>query len=603
MNKLTPHSIFSLLIGVSVFIAMMPVNYAVNIRLAPRSLEITKYQVTPSEGQAGQEYDLLITSNNPNCETSNELKDAKLIIPQGAPISPPANATSQAPCKLTAHIKVADNAPVGKLTLWVGKEKESPLGVIEFTVTDNISPGTIPPGMNPAVDVMWSVMPRHIVSDNFGRAIAKEYYAIEIIIGNNSAYTLQLVSVGFELPSDDVLLGLVARNLYNRQVKSDPGNLPQVKTQLDATQKALLKNPLNPKERAPLLPTSSYKITRGTLESKQLTHMRTLILSTITALGPIFTGFTPYFHNVSHRSNFSEAINIFSNPLEKGLELAWPDQRPRQRERFDDQVLRDGLIIRNNNQVRTLAFFPKELLRLPKDVENPKQYDSWKDNAREVRERLGKLVIVGDLIQYVNRISLVPNPPGPVAAPPTAVGISPNHIKQGAKQTFTISGSNFSGAQLIALKAPGIHVGKSDVDPTGHTITAEIQVDDTVEPNVYQLAVAKPDSTVVDIVVLLVDPENLQVPNALVYEQKTPGNKVTVEAKGTYLHNANFRMVATPANTITIDPGMLERSNDGKSLKAVFEVPAGTNPGTYKVEIYDEKTGAKVTKDFVVKAP
>jgi len=605
MKRRLSQAISSLIIAVLSLLAPVPAAYGFAGFPHTNIPTITKYSAIPSEGRAGQEYDLIISSNNKDCQSSHELSQAQLLAPQGVPIAILTPST-QAPCQLTTRIKVTENAAVGKLVLWVGKDKESPIGIVEFSVVDNIPPGLIPPGVNPpAVDVMWSVMPRHIVSDNFGRAIAKEYYAVEIIIGNNSAYTLQLVTVGFELPSDRTLLGLVARNVYNKQLKSaNQRQVPSLKEQLTNLLKTTLDNPADQlnAERKTLLPTSSYKITRGTLESKQLTHTRTLILSTITALGPIFTGFTPYFHNVNHRSNFSEAINIFSNPLEKGLELAWPDQRPRQRERFDDQVLRDGLIVRNNTQVRTLAFFPKELLRLPKDVENPEQYNSWKDNAREIRERLGEIVIVGDLIQYVNRISLIPNPPAPVVAPPIALGISPNRILQGASATFTITGSNFQGAQLVVSGGASIHVIKLEVDSTGHVMTADIKVDDTVAPGVYRLVVATPSSIASEGVNLFIEPEVIKVPDALIYEQKPPGNTVQIEAKGTYLHNAHFRMATSPENSIEVQNE--GSSPDGKSLKAKLVVPPTAAPKTYKVEIVDDNKPDKViTKEFVVKAP
>ena len=577
---------------------------ACSIRTFAQTAGPAKYKLAPSEGRAGQTYDVIVMSTKPDCESKKELSEAQLIIPQGVTIDLLGPST-KAPCTLTTRIRVGENAPVSKFTLWVGKENQSPIALVEFSVVDSTPAGAIPPGVNPpAVDVMWSVMPRQIVQDNFGRPIAKRYYAVEIILGNNSAYTLQLVSVGFELPSDRTLQGLIARNTYNRQIKSASSEeIRSLVTKRDAAITEILKNPGEDIEtRKTLLPTSSYKITRGSLEARQLTDPRTLVLSTITALGPIFTGFTPYFHNVNHKANFSEFINIFSNPLEKGLELVWPDKRPRQRERFDDQVLRDGLIIRNNTQVRTLAFFPKELLKLPRDVESPQEYDRWSNNAREIRERLGNLIIIGDLIQYVNRISLIPNAPGPVAAPAIAFGITPNSIKQGKQGNFTITGSNFQGAQLIPSD-PGIHAENIQIDPTGHTITSSIRVDDTVAPGTYRIVVATPSSLAGESVTVLVEPENFVVTGDLVYEKKKPGNDVIVEVKGTYLHNARIRVLSTPADSIRVVS--LDRASNGKSLTATFNVSANTTPGVHKVEIFDETnpSSTPVKKDFEVKAP
>src|SRR6185295_13661970 len=142
-----------------------------------------------------------------------------------------------------------------------------------------------------------------------------------------------------------------------------------------------------------------------------------------------------------------------------------------------------------------------------------------------------------------NRISLIPNAPGPVAAPAVTFGITPNSIQQGKQGNFTISGSNFQGAQLIPSD-PGIHAENIQVDPTGHTITASIRVDDTVAPGSYRIVVATPSSLAGEAVNLLVEPENFVVTGDLVYEKKKPGNDVTVEVKGSYLHNARVRLTS-----------------------------------------------------------
>ena len=550
---------------------------------------VKTYLVTPGQGRAGKDYDLLIMGESADCQNTHELAKAKLVAPEGTPLTVLEPAT-QADCSITARVRIPVDAPIGRVTLWVVNDKGKLLGTVQFSIVDFTPPGQIPPGVNPpAVDVMWSVMPKKIVGDNFGSSIARKYYAIEIIIGNNSAYSLQLVSVGFELPSDLQIEGLIQRNANNRT-----GNRGQVRNQQAVAQKVLepvpedqvarkLRTGYEPpgNERKTLLPTSSYKITRGSLEARELLYPRTLVLSTITALGPIFTGFTPYFHNVNHRGNFTEAINIFSNPLEKGLELVWPDPRPRQRERFDDQVLRDGIIIKNNTQVRTLAFFPKELLRLPGNVESEAEYDAWRNNAREVRERLGELVIIGDLIQYVNRISLAPNPPGPVASPPTINRPNQPRAKQGEPGLqITVTGSNLAGAQLSAKGTTGISFSNISVDENGRVITATVKVEETVAPGTYRIMVTTPRG--VDETDLVVEPEKIGE-ISLKYKKPKEGetDPVSIEITGKFLHNAQ---IEAPAE-LTIQE--VAASADGTSLKAVAIVKITTKKGKYKLKVFD----------------
>ena len=564
-------------------------------RVAPRQLTLAStvqsslktYLITPSQGRAGKDYDLLVIGESPGCEAQHELAKAKLVAPEGSPLVV-LETTAQADCNITAKIRIPADAGIGRVTLWVTNDKNKLLGTVQFSVIDFTPPGQVPPGVNPpAVDVMWSVMPKKIVGDNFGSSIAHKYYAIEIIIGNNSAYNLQLVSVGFEPPSDQEIEGLLQRNAKNKAGITVTGRNQRAITQQvlkPVAQPPIVlrtENEIPGSEKKSLLPTSSYKITRGSLEARQLFDRRTLILSTITALGPIFTGFTPYFHNVNHRSNFSEAINIFSNPLEKGLELVWPDPRGRQRDRFDDQVLRDGLIIKNNTQVRTLAFFPKELLRLPGSVEGDAEYKAWSNNAREVRERLGQIVVIGDLIQYVNRISLTPNAPDRVNPPPTINRPNPPRVKQGARNIpITITGSNLSGAQLSPSGTIGISFSGLKVDENGRVITANVTVDDTVAPNTYRIVVSTPNGE--DETDFVVEAE--KIGNVSIqYKKPKEGdtNSVPIEVIGKFLHNAR---ITGPSELIIQD---VTPSADGTTVRATVTVKDTTKAGKYKLSLFD----------------
>jgi len=552
-------------------------------------IPLKTYLVTPSQGRAGKDYDLLIIGESPGCEAQHELAKAQLVAPEGSPVAVLETKT-QADCNITARIRIPVDAGIGHVTLWVTNDKGKLLGTVQFSIVDFTPPGQIPPGVNPpAVDVMWSVMPKKIVGDNFGSSIARKYYAIEIIIGNNSAYNLQLVSVGFELPSDREIEGWLQRNAKNKAgIQMASRNQEAITKRVlepvkDPSKTLSTENEIPGSEKRTLLPTSSYKITRGSLEARQLLYPRTLILSTITALGPIFTGFTPYFHNVNHRGNFTEAINIFSNPLEKGLELVWPDPRPHQRDRFDDQVLRDGLIIKNNTQVRTLAFFPKELLRLPGNVESEAEYNAWRNNAREVRERLGEIVIIGDLIQYVNRISLTPNPPGPVNPPPTINQPNPPKVKQGVRALpITITGSNLAGAQLSPKGTTGISFQSIHVDENGRVITATVTVEDSVAPNTYGIVVTTPQGGH-DEADLIVEAEQIG-DVSIQYKKPKEGetNPVSIEITGKFLHHAQ---IIAPGE-LTVLPDVIP-SQDGTSVKANVTLKPTTKAGKYKLTVFD----------------
>ncbi len=144
---------------------------------------------------------------------------------------------------------------------------------------------------------------------------------------------------------------------------------------------------------------------------------RNFTLNTIKALGPLLTGFTPVFHNINHTNNFAEGINILSNPIEKGLELLWPDTTLGQLANLEDQSLRDNAItrtvVKNNTQVRFVVFVPKDLINDPaKRCENNRQEKvkcdkAWRDKPLEVMKHLGRMILVGDQVNHINRVRVV----------------------------------------------------------------------------------------------------------------------------------------------------------------------------------------------------
>jgi hypothetical protein len=215
--------------------------------------------------------------------------------------------------------------------------------------------------LEPQVDVTWDVLPQGIVGDNFGRTIRKDYYCIEVAIGNNTGNDLQLTGLGFDLKGTH------------------------------------------------RVPNSSYAIVRGSLDRRKLTHPRTLTMAGISAFGSLLTGFNPFFHNINHAKNFSQGIDIISNPLAKGLDSVWKDPVPDEINRLDQQTMRDDKIIPNNSTFKTRIFFPKDALF--------KNGEPGRDDVRAVRERLGQMILVGYAIKRENFINRVRQ--GSAAAAPT----------------------------------------------------------------------------------------------------------------------------------------------------------------------------------------
>lgn len=591
----------------SVSISPFEVKANTPIRLAVDGLK--EYRIVPNSGKVGA-YDVLITSKNlASCKDSKEFSNADLVAPRGSLVE--ATTVAGDDCSLTGIVNVLQDASIGKVTLRiVEKGTGKLLGTAEFNVTDPFPAGQIPPGLNqPEVDIMWSVLPDKIVGQNFGKAVSKNYYAIEIVLGNNSAYTLQIVSVAFKLPEDGVLENIIARNRTNKRGANTPIQGVARVMQSDSKKLSTLgdigKDPtgrtLTESEKRTILPTSSYRITRGSLEAKEFANVRTIVLGTITALGPLLTGFLPYFHNTNRRANFSEGINILSNPLEKGLELVWRDPKPVQRERFDDQVLRDGLVIRNNTQVRTLAFFPKQLLRLPRSFETDDEYSDWKSNAREIRERLGEIQIIGDMIKYVNRVSLTTNPPGPVTPPPTVTGVDGARVKQGETSSIKIEGTNLQSAMLMPGGETGIAFKNKVVDPNGRYITVDVEVSDTVYPQNYSVLVSTPAAAGRESFTLIVLPEQfvadptiaITAGEAKVNSDDDP-KTIEIEVSGKYLHNAEIESTQLGVKVMKKTVG-----KDGRKIRADLTIPKGATE--IKLQVVDRSNPNATPKSLTIK--
>lgn len=240
------------------------------------------------------------------------------------------------------------------------------MSVLNIELTEKVRPpGPVPPGLKPQVDVMWSVLPQNVVLDNFGRKIKKQYYAIQLVIGNNSGYDLQIASVGFTLSQ--------------------------------------AKRPLSPTGTDYRAPATGYQLARGSLVRAQEVGIRARVMNTFDALGPVLTGFVPFFKAVNPRANFSQLTNIFSNPFEEGAKLIFPDTTIGQLNRLEQSTFRNDqtarTIIPNNTQITTVAFFPKDFLYMKKDKD--------RDIPQKVMTALGDLVLVGEQVEYLNRVRLI----------------------------------------------------------------------------------------------------------------------------------------------------------------------------------------------------
>lgn len=335
--------------------------------------EYDVYDVEPISGMSGKQYAITVISHDPN---------KKKITPTTQIIAPGGIAVSDIKAMgngMTANITIPENTPLGRMRFLL-TDKKGPEGAIIGTAyfeVKAVSPGPIPPGLDPEVDVMWGVMAEKVVMHNFGHKIAKHYYGIQLRIGNNTGYDLQIAGVGFKLPE-------------NTGIKNT-------------------------------IPSNSYRSTRGTLERQQEIGTRAIIMNSLKAAGLLFTGFLPFWHAAGASANATRFADVINGPVEGGVGSIWADTIISQLTRLDDQMLRDGLIVKNNSQVSTLVFVPKQLLNISKNeglheietafrrdhLETKDKKFDFRNDPQYVNLRLGELVLVGQPIQFLNRIQVI----------------------------------------------------------------------------------------------------------------------------------------------------------------------------------------------------
>lgn len=207
------------------------------------------------------------------------------------------------------------------------------------------------------IDVMWGLLSQDTVGDLFGKRVRKQYYVIEVAIANKSGAELQLQSMAFSLAPG-------------------PGGTPPAMTTIAA----------------------DYRFVRGTVLAERKIGTRSRTLSVITAASSTAMGFVPFFHVSSQRANFSQFVNILSNPVRAGFEMFVPDQTLDHLTLLDELAWRaDGSVtlISTNTTKQTLLFFPKERLGLAKADRNKEEL---------VFLRLGQLIVVGSAVQHVQSI-------------------------------------------------------------------------------------------------------------------------------------------------------------------------------------------------------
>lgn len=347
------------------------------------------------------------------------------------------------------RMKVDSDADVGIVKILVAKSDGSDVHAFDLEISKKLEAGPTPDDMK-EVDAMWGVLPYKVTKVNFGRRVADSFYAVEVRIGNNSGFDLQIVGVGFDstMGRQPILDG------QGNPILDEHGNklVPALDNNGDpiTVNGKLVHKPFKTYQ----LPTSDHRLVRGSIEFEQLYGRRALVLNLIGGMGTFISGFIPFFHALNARANFSTFSSIVNGQLKEGFAIAAPDLTVSQLGRLEDMVLRDGLTVLNNSQVSTTVFFPRYVVPITKDEK--KLVDEG--TMYPVIDKLGELIIVGKpLITFKNREIVAARPggppppsPAPTRSPiPEPTGGSPSIVA--GTDTINIPGTNLLNVSEVSI--------------------------------------------------------------------------------------------------------------------------------------------------------
>lgn len=428
------------------------------------------FDMRPNNIQTGRSRDVTITVTN------GKLTDYKLRDPSadsGITYDPEKARLGNDDTTLTFTASADEDADLGPVVVEIVKPAKGDIPAdqrsFELEITEfkprRISRGPTPGDMT-AVDAMWNVLPYKVTKANYGRRAADAFYAIEVIIGNNSGFDLQIVGVGF-----DTAFGARTTNRDGRPLeflKDESGKPVQDEygnrfiEAVDNNGNYILNGDGQRTYRTLRkyqLATSDHRLVRGTIEKDQMYGSRALTMNIIGGFGTFLSGFIPFYRNANPKANFSTFSSIVNGQFKEGFGLAAPDLTVNQLNRLENTVLHEGLTVLNNTQERTIVFFPRHIVGVTVE-ERKKQIDQG--DMRPVLEKLGELIIVGKpFISFANRevvatknpdaITRAPTPTRDTAAEaPTITGFRATGGNAPAS-SITISGSNFSGTTSVTV--------------------------------------------------------------------------------------------------------------------------------------------------------
>jgi hypothetical protein len=436
-------------------------------------ITVTPKVILPSNGKLPASMALAVSESNCDAQSGTDLVQdtsapySLVVTGSGLALS----SQSATRCKIMTTLTIDPNA-AGPYTIFLIDKARKQVGSADLTVLDS-SAGPIPPGLNPQVDVMWEVMSQNNCSDVFGKRVAQALYCIQLKIGNNSGHPIQIAGVGFTKTLKTLLaLGVGQVTVAN----------------------------------------SSYASTRAVLLQSQVWSNRNLIANSLQGVGLVMAGFNPFFsgsHNLNPKLHFTTATAIVGGVALQAYNLIVPDPIIPQLKSLDDQSFRDNMVIQNNSHTQTVVFVEKQavttaLREIGLELNqafavSPAQATQAKKEAEDtitnstrpklhkknpnpllVKLALGDVVIVGDEIEYLQRLQIqnspAPSSLSPLTASPSSLTFADQMITQPSNpQTVTLTNTGSSAITNLNLELSGANKSEFGIPADKNTCASTLE--------------------------------------------------------------------------------------------------------------------------------
>jgi hypothetical protein len=184
-------------------------------------------------------------------------------------------------------------------------------------------------------------------------------------------------------------------------------------------------------------------------------------------------------------------------------------------------------------------------------------------------KKLGKLVLIGRSIEYLNRVSVISSPPGPA---PLITGKSGDSATEGGDPVhLVLTGESLSGAKLTSPD-PNLVIANPAIGDGGKSFTATIDPK-KAQPKSYPLTLSTASGS--QTVPFVVNPADIVVPPPSPGITVVGGEEKTVSVSGARLKNVTGVTTKCTGVAVTSD---LSGSDASLPVRIVAGDSAPANP-------------------------